>query len=79
MAKPRRVVFLPVTRKRKKGQIVVRNKQGRVVIRIPVSRGFDPKTIFFEAHCCDGALGNCRVRKAGENCADTDKPITVWY
>lgn len=32
-----------------------------------------------EAHCCKGDFGACVLRKAGENCADTDRPITVWY
>lgn len=34
--------------------------------------------IGFEAHCCTGSLGDCVKRKAGQNCADTDRPITVW-
>lgn len=31
-----------------------------------------------EPHCCKSDFGGCVKRKAGENCADGDRPITVW-
>jgi hypothetical protein len=34
--------------------------------------------IGFEAHCCKGDFSGCVKRKAGQNCADSDRPITVW-
>jgi hypothetical protein len=34
--------------------------------------------IGFEAHCCKTDFGDCVKRKAGQNCADTDRPTTVW-
>ena len=78
MAKKRRVMYIPGKGRGKKGNIVVRNSRGAIVVKIPVKPTFDPGTIFFDAYCCDGNLGNCKKRAAGTNCADTDRPITVW-
>jgi hypothetical protein len=37
------------------------------------------QVIGMEAHCCKGDFSGCVLRKAGTECGDTDKPITVWY
>ena len=62
-----------------KSNIIVKNARGQVVVEIPVKQSFDPGTIDMDAHCCKGDMIDCVARKAGENCADTDRPITVWY
>lgn len=62
-----------------KGKIVVKNARGEIVVDIPVKQSFDPGTIDMDAHCCNGDMQDCVLRKAGENCADTTRPITVWY
>lgn len=32
----------------------------------------------FDAYCCSNDFQNCRLRDPGKNCADGDRPITVW-
>lgn len=79
MAKKKvQVMFIPGKGK-KKGSIVVRNRRGALVVRIPVKPSFDPGTIFFDAYCCKTDFSDCKLRKAGENCANTDRPTTAWY
>jgi len=60
-----------------RAEIIIEGKKGaKIVIRIKTK--FDPATLSLQAYCCDEAMQNCRLRAAGQNCADPDKPITVW-
>lgn len=32
----------------------------------------------FDAYCCKNDFGDCELRKGDTNCANGDRPITVW-
>jgi hypothetical protein len=47
------------------------------ILSIDFHHGGSGGAIGFEECCCDNDMRNCVPRKE-KNCADTDKPITVW-
>jgi len=77
MPKHLELVFKPGP-KGKRGRLIIRGGGGATILQVPVKSTFDPRTIYLDPYCCDNSFGNCRARKGGENCADGDKPITVW-